>query len=412
MATNAEVMPQALRWADEPTRTASAEEEAKCATIPSTPATCAPEQPEHPEASEEEDAKALPSVGSQRHGSGCLPCAWFWKPQGCLNGAACLRCHLCPAGELKRRKGEQKAKRAAARAESPDSDEEQEAQSELPSVGSRLHATGQCKPCAWFWKAEGCRNAQSCGHCHLCPAGEAKARKQKKVAALRAKEPEPEMVPVMYQAVQAVQAVQVPMQYPTLLTPWSNMQQAHAAAKMNMCPGCTYCSSIQPCTFFMPREAGERRTAHEMRPFAPPVPPPQQPPQMLAQQTQQAPQPPQPTLPSRGSALHAEGQCAPCAWFWKAQGCHHGAECGRCHLCPASEIKLRRKAKAMAKDQLKTEMAEPRTLPSQHPGCALEISVCPSAVMPAAAFGIRKEGASWRSALSSSERPTHSAQSA
>ena len=31
------------------------------------------------------------------------------KPQGCLNGDACLRCHLCPAGELKRRKGEQKA---------------------------------------------------------------------------------------------------------------------------------------------------------------------------------------------------------------------------------------------------------------------------------------------------------------
>ena len=27
------------------------------------------------------------------------------KPQGCLNGDACLRCHLCPAGELKRRKG-------------------------------------------------------------------------------------------------------------------------------------------------------------------------------------------------------------------------------------------------------------------------------------------------------------------
>ena len=26
--------------------------------------------------------------------------------------------------------------------------------------------------------------------------------------------------------------------------------------------------------------------------------------------------------------------------FWKPQGCHHGAECGRCHLCPATEINV------------------------------------------------------------------------
>ena len=30
--------------------------------------------------------------------------AWMWKSQGCLNGALCMRCHLCPAGEIKRRK--------------------------------------------------------------------------------------------------------------------------------------------------------------------------------------------------------------------------------------------------------------------------------------------------------------------
>merc|ERR1719362_2595802 len=44
--------------------------------------------------------------------------------------------------------------------------------------GSMLHGTGNCRPCAWFWKAVGCQNAQRCGHCHLCPSGEIKSRKK------------------------------------------------------------------------------------------------------------------------------------------------------------------------------------------------------------------------------------------
>eukprot|EP00929_Paragymnodinium_shiwhaense_P047895 TRINITY_DN2429_c0_g2_i1.p1 TRINITY_DN2429_c0_g2~~TRINITY_DN2429_c0_g2_i1.p1 ORF type:complete len:380 (-),score=94.42 TRINITY_DN2429_c0_g2_i1:253-1392(-) len=47
----------------------------------------------------------LPSRGSSTHGSGkCRPCAWFWKPQKCLNARECGYCHLCPEGELKARK--------------------------------------------------------------------------------------------------------------------------------------------------------------------------------------------------------------------------------------------------------------------------------------------------------------------
>lgn len=49
-----------------------------------------------------------------------------------------------------------------------------------PSRGSVLHALGQCKPCAWFWKPQGCRNDQNCQHCHLCPEGELKERKKAK----------------------------------------------------------------------------------------------------------------------------------------------------------------------------------------------------------------------------------------
>lgn len=50
-------------------------------------------------------------------------------------------------------------------------------------------------------------------------------------------------------------------------------------------------------------------------------------------------------LPSIGSAAHATGQCRPCAWFHKPQGCHRGPECHRCHLCDSSEMGKRKKAK-------------------------------------------------------------------
>ena len=38
-------------------------------------------------------------------GQAVSPKAWFHKkPSGCINGAACKRCHLCPEGEPKLRK--------------------------------------------------------------------------------------------------------------------------------------------------------------------------------------------------------------------------------------------------------------------------------------------------------------------
>ncbi|EER06722.1 hypothetical protein Pmar_PMAR007438 [Perkinsus marinus ATCC 50983] len=36
-----------------------------------------------------------------------------------------------------------------------------------PSIGSRLHASGTCKPCAWFYHASGCRHGAQCEFCHL-----------------------------------------------------------------------------------------------------------------------------------------------------------------------------------------------------------------------------------------------------
>jgi len=62
-------------------------------------------------------APELKNPGSALHGQfdaegqhACQPCAWFYKPSGCQNGATCRRCHLCPEGELKLRKKQKIAK--------------------------------------------------------------------------------------------------------------------------------------------------------------------------------------------------------------------------------------------------------------------------------------------------------------
>lgn len=81
------------------------------------------------------------SKGGQLHGSGnCKPCAWFWRPQGCVNSQECLHCHLCTAAELKIRK---KAKRAAqkhrsAGSESPESRLEVQPMSSLVAFPAAL----------------------------------------------------------------------------------------------------------------------------------------------------------------------------------------------------------------------------------------------------------------------------------
>ncbi|CAK9075928.1 unnamed protein product [Durusdinium trenchii] len=57
------------------------------------------------EKAEDTDHEGEHSIGSTSHRVGlCKPCAWYWKPGGCMNGAQCRHCHLCPHGELGRRK--------------------------------------------------------------------------------------------------------------------------------------------------------------------------------------------------------------------------------------------------------------------------------------------------------------------
>jgi len=69
---------------------------------------------------------ALPSAGSASHGEGtCKPCAWHWKPGGCLKGSECSHCHICGKSVLKKKRKDRLARikdrrRALAEAEVKD----------------------------------------------------------------------------------------------------------------------------------------------------------------------------------------------------------------------------------------------------------------------------------------------------
>lgn len=58
----------------------------------------------------------------------------------------------------------------------------------LPSVGSWNHTLGNCRPCAFVFKAVSCNNGASCEFCHLCSPGERHRRKRNQKAAKRAAE--------------------------------------------------------------------------------------------------------------------------------------------------------------------------------------------------------------------------------
>lgn len=46
---------------------------------------------------------------------------------------------------------------------------------EVPTLGSRNHRLGTCRPCAFF-HTKGCQSGMACEFCHLCDAGEKKRR--------------------------------------------------------------------------------------------------------------------------------------------------------------------------------------------------------------------------------------------
>lgn len=240
-----------------------------------------------------------PSVGSSLHEQGqCRPCAWFWKLDGCKNGADCHHCHLCPEDEIRNRRrakaltflhsslppdasqlslSESRAQlKPESKSPSPDRSAGCGKFLALPSIGSELHDSGQCRPCAWLYKADGCRNGSQCCHCHSCPKGEMKVRKKEKLTAILRRD---------------------------FVNSEANLEGTL----------CHEGSCLEPLD-----------TAD-----------------LLAASATLA-------MPSRGALLHGTGSCKPCGWFWKEQGCKNGRDCNHCHACPKEAIRARKHAKAHA----------------------------------------------------------------
>eukprot|EP00931_Biecheleriopsis_adriatica_P031181 TRINITY_DN1830_c0_g2_i1.p1 TRINITY_DN1830_c0_g2~~TRINITY_DN1830_c0_g2_i1.p1 ORF type:complete len:399 (+),score=102.95 TRINITY_DN1830_c0_g2_i1:85-1197(+) len=178
------------------------------------------------------------------------------------------------------------------------------------SVGSALHGTGFCKPCAWFWKSQGCQNGHECLHCHLCPRGEVKALKKAK----KMLDKTPQFPPALEASFVQPSVPQPPQMIPF---PIAGIRAPPGLEDVHAAPLWTPAAMPQSAKPTAPTRSAET---------------------------------------SLGSEQHVRGDCKPCAWFWKPQGCQSGAQCEFCHLCSADEIKLRRKVKQQAmRSQAKQE---------------------------------------------------------
>jgi len=65
---------------------------------------------------------------------------------------------------------------------------------------------------------------------------------------------------------------------------------------------------------------------------------------------------------------HELGECNPCAYFYaKADGCRLGSECKFCHLCPATEVKTRKKQRRKMGKAAKKALMESQLGDSDQP---------------------------------------------
>jgi len=208
----------------------------------------------------------------------------------------------------------------------------------IPSLGSILHASKQCRPCAWFWRADGCRNDAQCSHCHLCPEGEIKARKKSKLQKMQqglATPTTPATLPAQDVSLWSlgcsselettaagssssehgsegspeVKQLVLPDAWAALSEAIPQVEATSFGTLLDNAVPSTNLNDLDP--LFIPSEAEGGNLQ----------------------------------LPSVGSALHSAGSCNPCAWYWKPVGCQKSVNCDFCHLCPEGELKKRKRQK-------------------------------------------------------------------
>jgi len=246
-----------------------------------------------------------------------------------------------------------------------------------PNHGSVSHMRGNCRPCAWFWKARGCKNGEECGHCHLCPEGEIKARKKEKQTMMRLGLATPKVAfgsdeqDVMIMMGLATPKVALDSGEQDLFSIGYGGEQKKqekqtclekAEALGSPDPGS---SSDPESTHFSGSDQGsttspssEQELAansedEELLDSAPLVLPPG-----LELPAFTMPNISCTTAPSIGSTLHGSGTCQPCAWFWKPDGCQSDLNCRFCHMCPEGELKARKKSK---RDLMRLGLATPKS---------------------------------------------------
>lgn len=274
----------------------------------------------------------------------------------------------------------------------------------LPSRGSVYHATGECRPCSWFWKPAGCLNGAECGHCHACPQGEIKARKKQRTAMLRlglttpkavSRREEPRNVLPFGMTVDMEQLADRAQDQDESTTcsgsDHDNTMSFTSPSPAALLPPVD--TLLDPITVFAPEllampatvqleapEEARRSSTEQDEPVKLhfglaerlDILPPEYPVDkhlseasgrrsvaadvsatMNVDATDE--------FPSQGSLLHGTGTCRPCAWFWKAGGCRNAKECLHCHLCPEGELKARKKSRHAAIRQGTYDSASPIT---------------------------------------------------
>mmetsp|Transcript_39719 Transcript_39719/g.105141 ORF Transcript_39719/g.105141 Transcript_39719/m.105141 type:complete len:413 (-) Transcript_39719:298-1536(-) len=246
----------------------------------------------------------------------------------------------------------------------------------LASIGSALHASGTCKPCAWFWKPGGCRNGQLCRHCHLCPEGELKLRKRAKVDAIRAQLHEGTRVAGHTRRDFSDMGSVPPgrkAKFEGTVGSTSEVPVSPAIGRPDILERAPQCVERLGVTGLSASSWAvvEQLRTDEIAGLSPSawnaVEQLRVTDESLCQSTWAAMEltPWTAELPSHGSLLHSVGLCRPCAWYWKSPGCTHGRECFHCHLCPDGEVKARRKAKNARMHAMEAVRRQPRAVPAK-----------------------------------------------
>jgi len=237
------------------------------------------------------------------------------------------------------------------------------------SAGSVGHTTGDCKPCAWFWKGGACMRGTTCTFCHVCGEGEMRRRKREKRAASR-------------HGLAGIQTAETlasvngeNWEDDGLYNIEDNTSELWTTADSGVSPSCAFDADYEDSMPTDPDDFGKSRGPAISMPYCKPslpgaheqlpagvLPPPQSYANCFSEDAQLRPN----LLVSRssgssgrssgvseltdlhiiephasiGSVGHDKGVCRPCVWFWRPTvSCNKGPLCEYCHLCDEGALK-------------------------------------------------------------------------